>query len=237
MPPVYHERPARQASCPARARRKWGSAPLDISPGTVHDANSGAGPRRRKSRAFRTRVARLACPTVSSHCWTSQQWHQAETTAFPTRQHFEVHSMTRQAIFEASVQYFLEPLAPLLDDESITEIMVNGYRRRLRRAARQAGTHRRPLPQRRRPALGDPQRRAMGGPGDQRGTSGAGRPAAQRLPRPRHHSAQRRTGHLSDDPQVLPRSAHLGRLDRASAACRRRPRNFWKSASACRRTC
>ena len=35
--------------------------------------------------------------------------------------------MSRQAIFEASVQYFLEPIAPLLDDESVTEIMVNGF--------------------------------------------------------------------------------------------------------------
>jgi pilus assembly protein CpaF len=35
--------------------------------------------------------------------------------------------MSRQAIFEASVQYFLEPIAPLLEDESVTEIMVNGF--------------------------------------------------------------------------------------------------------------
>ena len=47
--------------------------------------------------------------------------------AFPTRQHLETDSMTRQAIFEASVQYFLEPIVPLLDDESVTEVMVNGY--------------------------------------------------------------------------------------------------------------
>ena len=35
--------------------------------------------------------------------------------------------MTRQAIFEASVQYFLEPIVSLLADETITEVMVNGY--------------------------------------------------------------------------------------------------------------
>jgi len=35
--------------------------------------------------------------------------------------------MSRQAIFEASVQYFLEPIGPMLDDESVTEIMVNGH--------------------------------------------------------------------------------------------------------------
>ena len=35
--------------------------------------------------------------------------------------------MSRQAIFEASASYFLEPIGPLLDDESVTEIMVNGF--------------------------------------------------------------------------------------------------------------
>jgi len=35
--------------------------------------------------------------------------------------------MSREAIFEASVNYFLEPIGPLLDDEAITEIMVNGF--------------------------------------------------------------------------------------------------------------
>ena len=35
--------------------------------------------------------------------------------------------MSRQAIFEASVRYFLEPIGPLLDDDSVTEIMVNGF--------------------------------------------------------------------------------------------------------------
>ena len=35
--------------------------------------------------------------------------------------------MSRQAIFEASVGYFLEPIGPLLADESVSEIMVNGY--------------------------------------------------------------------------------------------------------------
>lgn len=35
--------------------------------------------------------------------------------------------MSRQAIFEASVRYFLEPIAQFLGDESVSEIMVNGY--------------------------------------------------------------------------------------------------------------
>jgi pilus assembly protein CpaF len=35
--------------------------------------------------------------------------------------------MSRQAIFEASVSYFLEPIGHLLDDESVTEIMVNRF--------------------------------------------------------------------------------------------------------------
>ena len=34
--------------------------------------------------------------------------------------------MARQAIFEASVRFFLEPIAEVLEDESVTEIMVNG---------------------------------------------------------------------------------------------------------------
>ena len=33
--------------------------------------------------------------------------------------------MSRQAIFETSVQYFLEPIGHLLNDESVSEIMVN----------------------------------------------------------------------------------------------------------------
>jgi pilus assembly protein CpaF len=34
--------------------------------------------------------------------------------------------MSRQAVFEASVRFFLEPIAELLDDDSVTEIMING---------------------------------------------------------------------------------------------------------------
>jgi pilus assembly protein CpaF len=34
--------------------------------------------------------------------------------------------MSRVAVFEASLAYFLEPIARYLDDESVTEIMVNG---------------------------------------------------------------------------------------------------------------
>ncbi len=35
--------------------------------------------------------------------------------------------MSRESIFEASVGYFLAPIGPLLDDESVSEIMVNGF--------------------------------------------------------------------------------------------------------------
>ncbi len=35
--------------------------------------------------------------------------------------------MSRQSIFEASVKYFLEPIGPFLEDESVTEVMVNGF--------------------------------------------------------------------------------------------------------------
>ncbi len=35
--------------------------------------------------------------------------------------------MTRQAIFQASVQYFLEPIGPLLEDPTVSEIMVNRF--------------------------------------------------------------------------------------------------------------
>lgn len=37
--------------------------------------------------------------------------------------------MTREAIFEASVGYFLSPIAHLLNDDSVTEIMVNRFDR------------------------------------------------------------------------------------------------------------
>jgi pilus assembly protein CpaF len=39
----------------------------------------------------------------------------------------EQKPMSRQTIFAASVKYFLEPIGQLLDDESVTEIMVNGF--------------------------------------------------------------------------------------------------------------
>lgn len=35
--------------------------------------------------------------------------------------------MSREAIFEASLDYFLAPLRTFLDDDSVTEIMVNGF--------------------------------------------------------------------------------------------------------------
>lgn len=39
----------------------------------------------------------------------------------------EQSPMSRQTIFAASVKYFLEPIGRLLEDESVTEIMVNGF--------------------------------------------------------------------------------------------------------------
>ena len=36
--------------------------------------------------------------------------------------------MSRQAVFEASLRYFLTPIGEFLDDPTVTEIMVNGHR-------------------------------------------------------------------------------------------------------------
>lgn len=36
--------------------------------------------------------------------------------------------MSRTAVFEASLRYFLSPIGPFLDDPTITEVMVNGHR-------------------------------------------------------------------------------------------------------------
>ncbi len=35
--------------------------------------------------------------------------------------------MSRETIFEASARYFLQPITPFLEDDSVTEIMVNGH--------------------------------------------------------------------------------------------------------------
>ncbi len=35
--------------------------------------------------------------------------------------------MSRTAVFEASLRYFLTPIGPFLDDPSVTEVMVNGH--------------------------------------------------------------------------------------------------------------
>jgi len=35
--------------------------------------------------------------------------------------------MSRQAVFEASLRYFLDPIGDLLEDETVSEVMVNGY--------------------------------------------------------------------------------------------------------------
>lgn len=35
--------------------------------------------------------------------------------------------MSREAIFEASVGYFLTPIRPFLEDDTVTEVMVNGF--------------------------------------------------------------------------------------------------------------
>ena len=35
--------------------------------------------------------------------------------------------MSRETIYASSVEYFLAPIGELLEDESVTEIMVNGF--------------------------------------------------------------------------------------------------------------
>ena len=35
--------------------------------------------------------------------------------------------MSRDAIFEASVDFFLTPIRAFLEDDTVTEIMVNGF--------------------------------------------------------------------------------------------------------------
>ncbi len=35
--------------------------------------------------------------------------------------------MSREAIFESSVEYFLSPVGEFLNDETVTEIMVNRF--------------------------------------------------------------------------------------------------------------
>ena len=35
--------------------------------------------------------------------------------------------MSRDAIFEASVDFFLTPIRPFLEDDTVSEVMVNGY--------------------------------------------------------------------------------------------------------------
>ena len=35
--------------------------------------------------------------------------------------------MSRETIYASSVEYFLAPIGSLLEDESVTEIMVNGF--------------------------------------------------------------------------------------------------------------
>ena len=35
--------------------------------------------------------------------------------------------MSREAIFEASLDFFLHPIRPFLEDDTVTEVMVNGF--------------------------------------------------------------------------------------------------------------
>ena len=121
--------------------------------------------------------------------------------------------MSRQAIFEASVHYFLRADRTSAGRRIGVRNHGQSLRQRLRRAERQAGAHRCPVCQRRCPHVGDPQCSPMGGQGDQRGASGARRPAARRLPRSRRHPPQCADGHLPHHPQVHPRSPDDGRPD------------------------
>jgi len=47
--------------------------------------------------------------------------------AQPVRAHVSENLMTRETIFEASLDYFLSPIREYLRDDSVTEIMVNGF--------------------------------------------------------------------------------------------------------------
>ena len=90
--------------------------------------------------------------------------------------------MSRQAIFEASVQYFLEPIVPLLQDESVSEIMVNGHNDiYVERAGKLVHTDLKF--QSEDALLSAIHNVTMGGPGDYRGASGARCPIARRFPR------------------------------------------------------
>ena len=46
--------------------------------------------------------------------------------------------METKEIYAETVRHFLEPVLPLLDDPSVTEILINGHRTDLFRARRQA---------------------------------------------------------------------------------------------------
>ena len=46
--------------------------------------------------------------------------------------------METKEIYTETVRHFLEPVLPLLDDPSVTEILINGHKTDLFRARRQA---------------------------------------------------------------------------------------------------
>ncbi len=98
--------------------------------------------------------------------------------------------------------------------------------RHLYRAPRPHRAHRRGLCQRRRPALGGTQYRAVGRPRNQPVPSAARCPTAQRVARQCGHPAQRHGRHLSDDSQILQGAAHARRSDSPGQLVRRSPRVF-----------
>ena len=96
----------------------------------------------------------------------------------------------------------LGPLEPLLDDETITDIMVNGPDRDLRRTPRQDGAVDRPVPRHAAPRQHLPAHRRRGRPADRRIEPDGGRPAEGRLARQHRVPAAGAGRPLHLDPQV-----------------------------------
>ena len=56
----------------------------------------------------------------------------------PSIQRSDIRSMETKEIYAETVRHFLEPVLPLLDDPSVTEILINGHKTDLFRARRPA---------------------------------------------------------------------------------------------------
>ena len=107
----------------------------------------------------------------------------------------------------------LGPLEPLLRDESITEVMVNGPRQVYIERGRQARADQRGLPERRpRDAHHRPHHRPHRPP-RRRVQPDGGRPPDRRLARQCHHPAALPGGPCHHDPEVRGLPLHRGRPD------------------------